>query len=64
MYNQEQIQKANQFLTNLQSFTNREISEINDDKPCNDKTRQPIIMELIANEFGDNIFKHLKVKYQ
>lgn len=61
-YTPEIVEQAVKFLNNLQGFTNKEISQVNDDKPCNDKTRTSIIFELIADEFGDDIFKHLKIK--
>jgi len=54
-YTDEEVEAAKQLISDLTSFSNRDISHIANLKRVTDNNRRMVITELLINEFGQDI---------
>jgi hypothetical protein len=54
-YTLDEIEKAKQLVSDLESFNNRDLSQVANLDRVTEKTRGSVIMELLVKEFGADI---------
>ncbi|MGB4825199.1 MAG: hypothetical protein WBP82_09895 [Leuconostoc mesenteroides] len=55
IYTENEIEEVKKLVETLREFTNKEISIINDGKPCSDSNRNLAIIDIITSDYGDEI---------
>lgn len=55
IYSLEDIEKAKKLVSDLEEFSNKDISHIANFSKVTDKTRRGVILDLLVEEFGEAI---------